>query len=235
MIRGASIDLTLILLVVGLICLVGPACEAGDHVVVRTGDSSGNSGVYGTPEEEDFTRQDRNGDGVISSSEWFRGRAEFYRLDYNRDGVLTRNEFLGGGQRGISSSYASGYGPRDAFSALDFDRNGFLYPNEWTASPNDFYRLDYDHDGVLSRAEFFGRRDSAQYSSYGQTSTYSRYDRDGDGVISRFEWPSDSSSFDRLDRDLNGVLSPDEVENRQSQDGGGQALQTILEGLFRKQ
>ena len=226
MARHTRIDLRMVLLAASWMVTIASVCEAGDHVVVTTGDSN----RYSTSEEEDFAQQDRNGDGVISPSEWFRSRAEFYRLDYNRDGVLTRNEFLGGGQR----TFSSAYGPRDAFSAMDFDRNGVLSPNEWRSSPSDFYRLDYNRDGILNRSEFFGREE-AMYPASGGRSTFAQYDRDGDGMISRFEWPSDSISFDQLDRDRNGVLSSEEIENRQSQDVGGQALQSILEGLFRKQ
>src|ERR1043165_8011870 len=43
--------------------------------------------------EDDYTRLDRNRDGVISQGEWTAGAAAFRRYDQNNDGRVTREEY----------------------------------------------------------------------------------------------------------------------------------------------
>src|SRR6185295_18431305 len=43
----------------------------------------------------EFTRLDRNNDGLISSNEWKESRSAFRDYDVNRDEVLTQREYVG--------------------------------------------------------------------------------------------------------------------------------------------
>ena len=220
----------------GLIMADAKICAAGDQVHISTGGSGGQSGMN----DNEFYQQDRNGDGAISTIEWLGNTAEFYRMDENHDGMLTRYEYAD------RSQYTDAWqnGTRDAFSAMDADRNLVITPDEWTSDPNSFYRLDRNRDEALSHTEFFGAsftRENTRYSQPYQARSaqqeYEAMDTDHDGFIAHGEWKYDRASFDELDRNHNTELSRDEwttTSQQESPQNDNQPLQTLLEGLFQK-
>lgn len=193
------------LLLLGLI-FTASVGYAGDQVVLSTGQPNS----YGSAEEDEFIRQDRNGDGGISQSEWFGSPNQFYRLDYDHNNFLTRDEYLSAGQGGVGQNY----GPRDAFSAMDLDRNGGITSNEWTGSHEDFHGLDYNRDETLTRSEFFGRGSGygGGYGGggYGGRDKFSRQDLNQDGVLTQNEWRGRPRDFFRRDSNRDNVITRQE-------------------------
>lgn len=155
---------------------------------------------------------DRNGDGVISRSEWRGDARAFDRLDLDRDGVLTPRELRRGSDTSVDG----------AFERLDRDRNGIITRAEWPADRDAlFERLDRNRDGVLTRAEVQGVRDSRGRDNDDDWDRdddergmrFRGMDRNGDGRITRREWRGNDRSFDNHDRNRDGLLSGREVRN----------------------
>lgn len=146
---------------------------------------------------QQFARYDRNGDGVISRTEFSGDAALFDRLDLNRDGLITRTE---------ATQVVPDRGSLEN-QIRSYDRNGdgVISRSEFPGSAADFDRLDRNRDGVLSQAD----RGAA-----GQEQRQMRFrgmDQNGDGVISRSEWRGNDKSFRKHDRNHDGVLSGDEL------------------------
>ena len=115
-----------------------------------------------SPSDRRFTGLDRDGDGVITRSEW-RGNARSFDVhDWNGDGVLSGPEVRTG---------ARAVDPRDRelddpafrtwtfedFRALDRDGNGRLTPDEWHFARAAFWRADTNRDNTLDLDEFVAR------------------------------------------------------------------------------
>lgn len=99
-----------------------------------------------------FRGMDRNGDGVISRSEWQGNTVAFNNQDWNNDGVLSGDEVRSGARR--SNRQASGVD----FDALDVNGDNRIARREWEGPLNEFYERDVNDDNFLSRAELRGNR-----------------------------------------------------------------------------
>jgi len=94
-----------------------------------------------------FAGLDRDGNGVITRSEWAGNDTSFANQDWNGDGVLSGEEIRPGAPR-------PGRGNDDPrFDRWDINRDGVLTRSEWRGSSEAFNRLDLNRDGVLSRSE----------------------------------------------------------------------------------
>ena len=100
-----------------------------------------------------FQGLDRNRDGVITRSEWRGNDQSFSNEDWNGDGVLSGDEVRPGASR-VGKLLSS---ERSAASFRDLDRNnnGVIARNEWDGNRQAFDGLDANRNGVLSRDEFF--------------------------------------------------------------------------------
>jgi hypothetical protein len=99
-----------------------------------------------------FRGMDRNGDGVISRSEWRGSDVAFDNQDWNNDGILSGDELdpaITRNNRRFDDRNAN----LDEFYALDTNNNGRIEPREWKGSVAEFYQLDANNDRVLSPAE----------------------------------------------------------------------------------
>ena len=95
---------------------------------------------------------DRNGDGVITRSEWQGNTIAFNNQDWNNDGVLSGDEVRSGARR--SDRQASGVD----FEALDVNGDNRIARREWEGPLDEFYERDVNDDNFLSRAELRGNR-----------------------------------------------------------------------------
>jgi Ca2+-binding EF-hand superfamily protein len=94
--------------------------------------------------EDRFDYLDANDDGRIDRSEWHSSVDAFRWLDRNRDGVLSRAEVVGNEAQQT---------PTDRFGSLDEDRNNRITPDEWQWSRRSFNQYDRNRDGVVTRDE----------------------------------------------------------------------------------
>lgn len=95
----------------------------------------------------EIRQMDRNGDGVITRSEWRGGEGAFRKRDTNRDGVLSGNEVWD------ARDQARNWNQR--FREFDDNRDGVITRNEWREASNvPFNELDRNRDNRISRAEF---------------------------------------------------------------------------------
>ena len=115
-----------------------------------------------SPSDRRFAGLDRDGDGVITRSEW-RGNARSFDVhDWNGDGVLSGPEVR---------TAAGAVDPRDQqlddsavrarmfedFRALDRNGNGRLTADEWPFARAAFWQADSNRDNTLDLDEFVAR------------------------------------------------------------------------------
>ena len=170
-------------------------------------DASDDYGPGATGREGRFARMDRNGDGVLTRSEW-RESSSFSRADRNGDGVVTRREYLNADvlyeptydDNNYDNQYSGSRSER--FRDLDVDGNGYVSRFEWPYDRSEFDMLDRNRDGRLTASEFSDTRLLAEQ--------FRRMDDNGDGVIARWEWTGTAQSFRDYDRNHDGVISRDE-------------------------
>ena len=156
-----------------------------------------------------FQGMDRDGDGVITRTEW-RGNSQAFRQhDRNGDGVLSGNEvwvpanqqdpFFGDrniDQRGLTA----------AFRRADVNNDGVIDRGEWYGDLDTFDRVDRNNDGRINQNEFLG--DNVAGTS--GTMSFDELDRNNNGVITANEWVGTRADFNALDRDDDGVISRSE-------------------------
>lgn len=171
----------------------------------------------GQQEQMRFRGMDRNGDGVITQSEW-RGSAEAFRNhDWNRDGRLSGNEVRPGAAR--PDEQDDDYIARpdreyddwteEGFDYLDRNRDRRLTRAEWFYDRESFLRADRNRDNVLSRAEFLGEADDSPDPDRNERFEY--LDRNNNNRIDRSEWEGSAQQFSQLDVNNDGVLTRAEV------------------------
>ena len=106
-----------------------------------------------------FRALDRNGDGFISSQEWYeqvRPPVPFTVVDVDGDGRISETELRdwsaargGAARMGLTSA--------DRFRILDRNRDRFISPEEWNDAGYGsvpFEAVDLDRDGRISAREF---------------------------------------------------------------------------------
>ena len=108
---------------------------------------------------DQFRAIDRNGDGFISSEEWYAQKlapVPFTVVDLDGDGRISESEFREwSSARGGSN--AVGMTPADRFRAIDKNHDGVVSPEEWKAgaySRTPFSAVDANKDGTISLREF---------------------------------------------------------------------------------
>ena len=201
--------------------------------------------------DQSFSNEDWNGDGVLSGDEVRpgarragdllsseRNASRFRDLDRNNDGVITRDEWRGdrkafdrldtsrNGMLNRDEFFTSNDDPAGRFADLDRNNNGVIARNEWDDDRQAFDRLDANRNGVLSRDEFFMR---------GQDGEFAILDTNRDNKIARSEWRGDSGAFNRMDTNRNDALSRDEFLAR-GDDSNNDGIITRNEwrGYFRE-
>lgn len=94
-----------------------------------------------------FVQLDADSDGFVALSEWTGGSETFAGLDRDGDAVITRTEFF----TREASRYKS---REESFRELDTDRDGRLSASEWKWGEQAMSVLDRNGDGFLNRREF---------------------------------------------------------------------------------
>lgn len=160
-----------------------------------------------------FPAMDRNGDQIISRSEW-RGSDQSFRVhDWNNDGILSGDEVRTAASRAPDEDmdWTLDDGEfidwtEQRFRELDHSRDGRLTRNEWHYPVDSFVRADRNRDGALTLSEFVGndfdddRGDRFEY-----------LDVNRNGRVERSEWHASADAFEWLDRNNDNVLSRAEV------------------------
>ena len=163
-----------------------------------------------------FQGMDRDGDGVITRSEWRGSTQAFRQHDRNGDGVLSGDEvwvpanqqdpFFG--DRNIDER-----GLNAAFRRADVNNDGVIDRGEWSGDVNTFERVDRNNDGRINRTEFLGEAEDVVGTS-GRAS-FDELDRNNNGVITANEWIGTRADFNAFDTDNDGVISRAEYRNDQ--------------------
>jgi len=161
-----------------------------------------------------FQGMDRNGDGVITRSEWRGSDTSFRAHDWNGDGVLSGDEVRVGAVRPMNGNddYTPSARPtfydwtQAGFDRLDTNRDGRITRNEWRSDYESFRRADENGDNILSRREFLNADTDTD-----REDRFDYLDANNDGRIERYEWHSSADAFRWLDRNRDGVLSRAEV------------------------
>jgi Ca2+-binding EF-hand superfamily protein len=156
-----------------------------------------------------FQAMDRNGDRIITRSEWQGNDRSFQNHDWNGDGRLSGEEVRPGARRTSrwddvdidESLQDEDDWTETRFRALDHNNDGRLTRNEWHGRAELFTRVDRNRDNALSRAEFIGEDDADREDRFADL------DVNRDGRVARNEWHGSTAVFDALDSNRDGVLT----------------------------
>ena len=110
--------------------------------------------------EVQFVQFDADSDGFVALSEWTGGSETFDDLDRDGDAVITRTEFFTRATTRVKSR-------EESFRDLDADRDGLLSASEWKWGEQTLSVLDRNGDGFLSRREFRCRAKGSRVSQAG--------------------------------------------------------------------
>jgi Ca2+-binding EF-hand superfamily protein len=144
-----------------------------------------------------FAGMDRNGDGVITRSEWRGNDRSFRNHDWNGDGVLSGAEVAPGGEVEREDL------DRSLFGHLDRNNDGRLSRAEWGGTDASWREMDANRDGFVTRQEFY----AAPAAPPVPPDAFGQLDHDRNGVLTTREWHGDRDVFNRLDRNRDGVVS----------------------------
>jgi len=162
----------------------------------------------------DFPATDRNGDGIVSRSEWRGNNRTFNQHDSNRDGVLSGNELPGfvdnrdrdrDRYRNQTRNRSQARGS-DSVGKLDDNRTGRVEGHEWPYNQQLFHRLDTNEDSTLT-ADELRKIESA---------TLDELDMNRNRRIDADEWPGGFAKFEQLDQDNDGRVTSREYFDRGS-------------------
>jgi Ca2+-binding EF-hand superfamily protein len=153
-----------------------------------------------------FATLDRNNNGRLTRGEFRGTRAEFNQIDRNRDNQISRAEFMN-----ANASY--GDDTVTDFTALDYDRTGFVERDEWRGTRAQFNRLDLNRDGRLTRGEL-ARADVDLTRVEG----FRVLDTNNNGVVTIGEWRSGYGNFNDYDVNRDRVITPAEFERMTGDD-----------------
>ena len=169
-------------------------------------------------EQMRFKAMDRDGDGVITRSEWRGNLQSFRQHDRNNDGVLSGDEVW------VADRDAESQGLPAVFARADRNSDRLLSRDEWYGDLQTFERVDRNDDGRISLPEFLGD-DVSGTSGFAQP--FNELDRNQNGVITLNEWTAGRAAFRELDADNDGVIT--RAEYRQREDDDPESLQNRSE------
>jgi Ca2+-binding EF-hand superfamily protein len=149
------------------------------------------SPAFLTAQQGRLSRDDRNGDGVVTRDEWRGTSRAFSRYDRNGDGIISQEEMPGQGTRSRTRSNAG---------RLDQNRSGAVEQYEWPYNPGVFEQLDRNRDGALVSREL------EDISSV----AIDKLDQNRNRRIDSNEWPGGFAEFRDLDQNGDGRISPRE-------------------------
>ena len=115
--------------------------------------------ALGAAQADRFRAIDRNGDGFISSEEWYGqpvAPVPFTVIDLNGDGKISEVEFREWSSARGSAS-ARGVTSADRFRAIDRNKDGVISAEEWkdgSHAGTPFSSVDANKDGRISLREF---------------------------------------------------------------------------------
>lgn len=222
--------------------------EEGDRPMDRDQPrEDGDRGEGDRPMGRDFQgpefvrRLDTNGDRRLSQAEIENLSEVFGELDRNDDGQLDMGELMGfpmdnvdgpdrGGDRpmgdapwpdgaGRGEEGGGDFNPREFFSRIDADGNGFISEDEAPERLRpDFEAADTNDDNQISPEELMshlggGRGEGGDRPPQGPEDFFANLDRNDDGFITTDEMPEGRSEemLNRADADDDGKISLDEV------------------------
>jgi Ca2+-binding EF-hand superfamily protein len=114
-------------------------------------------------EQMRFQGLDRNKDGRITRNEWRGNDQSFSNEDWNGDGVLSGDEVRPGARR--AGELLSSERNAARFRDLDSNNDGVITRGEWRGDRNAFDRLDSNRNGMLNRDEFFTSKNDQEAAS----------------------------------------------------------------------
>jgi hypothetical protein len=170
-----------------------------------------------------FEVMDRNGDGIITRSEWQGSDRSFEVHDWNGNNRLEGDEVRIGARR-TARWEETDHAPNRAeryiswtpagFNNLDHNRDRKISQNEWHYDQETFRRVDRNRDGALDEAEFAGEDFDDDRGD-----NFDDLDMNNNGRVERGEWHAGANEFNRLDANRDGVLSRFEVVGGQETTG----------------
>jgi Ca2+-binding EF-hand superfamily protein len=148
---------------------------------------------------QNYLSWDRNGDGVVTRTEWRGTAQEFRERDWNRDGVISGDELAN------QDTWSS---EGQTFAVMDRNGDGRVNRGEWRGSRAEFRQADRNGDNMISRSEFMNLDAGSVDDGLGN---FDELDDNRNGRLERAEWIGTRAAFNRLDMNRDGVLSRREM------------------------